>query len=75
MAKKVESIKHKADKRAHIPSKEEAGYEVTQRPTAYCNFLCFDFVLSKWKKHIGKNIWLHGNHQAIVRKSIAMRMD
>lgn len=28
MAKKVESIKHKTDKRAHIPSKEEAGYEV-----------------------------------------------
>lgn len=27
MAKKVESIKHKASKRAHIPSKEEAGYE------------------------------------------------
>lgn len=27
MAKKVESIKHKADKRAHIPSMEEAGYE------------------------------------------------
>lgn len=27
MAKKVESIKHKADTRAHIPSKEEAGYE------------------------------------------------
>jgi adenine-specific DNA-methyltransferase len=27
MAKKVESIKHKSDKRAHIPSKEEAGYE------------------------------------------------
>lgn len=27
MAKKVESIKHKGDKRAHIPSKEEAGYE------------------------------------------------
>jgi len=27
MAKEVESIKHKADKRAHIPSKEEAGYE------------------------------------------------
>lgn len=27
MAKKVESIKHKAEKRAHIPSKEEAGYE------------------------------------------------
>jgi adenine-specific DNA-methyltransferase len=27
MSKKVESIKHKADKRAHIPSKEEAGYE------------------------------------------------
>lgn len=27
MAKKVESIKHKTDKRAHIPSKEEAGYE------------------------------------------------
>ena len=27
MAKKVESIKHKANKRAHIPSKEEAGYE------------------------------------------------
>lgn len=27
MSKKVESIKHKADTRAHIPSKEEAGYE------------------------------------------------
>lgn len=27
MAKKVESIRHKADTRAHIPSKEEAGYE------------------------------------------------
>lgn len=27
MAKKVESIKHKGDTRAHIPSKEEAGYE------------------------------------------------
>jgi adenine-specific DNA-methyltransferase len=27
MAKKVESIKHKTDKRVHIPSKEEAGYE------------------------------------------------
>lgn len=27
MAKKVESIKHKGDKRAHIPSKEEAGYK------------------------------------------------
>ena len=27
MAKKVESIKHKADKRVHIPSNEEAGYE------------------------------------------------
>ncbi len=27
MAKKIESIKHKGDKRAHIPSKEEAGYE------------------------------------------------
>lgn len=27
MAKKVQSIKHKADKRVHIPSKEEAGYE------------------------------------------------
>ncbi len=27
MSKKIESIKHKADKRAHIPSKEEAGYE------------------------------------------------
>jgi adenine-specific DNA-methyltransferase len=27
MAKKVESIRHKTDKRAHIPSKEEAGYE------------------------------------------------
>ncbi|WP_373514053.1 site-specific DNA-methyltransferase [Persicitalea sp.] len=27
MAKSVESIKHKADRRAHIPSKEEAGYE------------------------------------------------
>lgn len=27
MAKKVSSIKHKTDTRAHIPSKEEAGYE------------------------------------------------
>jgi len=27
MAKKVESIKHKTDTRAHIPSHEEAGYE------------------------------------------------
>ncbi len=27
MAKNIESIKHKGDKRAHIPSKEEAGYE------------------------------------------------
>jgi len=27
MAKKVASIKHKGDKRAHIPSMEEAGYE------------------------------------------------
>ncbi|MFQ3576092.1 MAG: site-specific DNA-methyltransferase [Cytophagales bacterium] len=27
MAKKIESIKHRNDKRAHIPSKEEAGYE------------------------------------------------
>ncbi len=27
MAKKVESIKHKTDTRAHMPSKEEAGYE------------------------------------------------
>ncbi len=27
MAKNIESIKHKTDKRAHIPSKEEAGYE------------------------------------------------
>ena len=27
MAKKVESIRHNKDKRAHIPSKEEAGYE------------------------------------------------
>jgi len=27
MAKQVESIKHTTDKRAHIPSKEEAGYE------------------------------------------------
>lgn len=27
MAKKVSSIKHGTDKRAHIPSKEEAGYE------------------------------------------------
>ena len=27
MAKKVESIKHKTDTRAHIPSMEEAGYE------------------------------------------------
>lgn len=27
MAKKVESLKHKTNKRAHILSKEEAGYE------------------------------------------------
>ncbi len=27
MEKKIESIKHKDDKRPHIPSKEEAGYE------------------------------------------------
>lgn len=27
MTKKIDSIKHKEDKRAHIPSKEEAGYE------------------------------------------------
>src|SRR5688500_805388 len=27
MSKKIDSIKHKKDKRAHIPSKEEAGYE------------------------------------------------
>ena len=27
MPKKVSSIKHKGDTRAHIPSKEEAGYE------------------------------------------------
>lgn len=27
MAKKISSIKHKTDTRAHIPSKEEAGYE------------------------------------------------
>src|ERR1035437_5832644 len=27
MAKKVASIKHPKDKRVHIPSKEEAGYE------------------------------------------------
>jgi adenine-specific DNA-methyltransferase len=27
MSKKVDSIKHKEDTRAHIPSKEEAGYE------------------------------------------------
>jgi adenine-specific DNA-methyltransferase len=27
MTKKVDSIKHKTDKRIHIPSKEEAGYE------------------------------------------------
>ncbi|MBV6513134.1 MAG: hypothetical protein FMNOHCHN_02660 [Ignavibacteriaceae bacterium] len=27
MAKKIDSIKHKSDKRPHIPSKEEAGYE------------------------------------------------
>ena len=27
MAKKIESIKHNKDRRAHIPSKEEAGYE------------------------------------------------
>lgn len=27
MSKKIDSIKHKTDTRAHIPSKEEAGYE------------------------------------------------
>src|ERR1022692_2039314 len=27
MAKNIDSIKHNKDKRAHIPSKEEAGYE------------------------------------------------
>ena len=27
MAKKIDSIQHKHDKRVHIPSKEEAGYE------------------------------------------------
>lgn len=27
MSKKIDSLKHKDDKRAHIPSKEEAGYE------------------------------------------------
>src|SRR5690606_12045679 len=27
MTKKISSIKHSGDKRAHIPSKEEAGYE------------------------------------------------
>ncbi len=27
MTKKIDSIKHQKDKRAHIPSKEEAGYE------------------------------------------------
>ena len=27
MSKKIESIKHKGENRAHIPSKEEAGYE------------------------------------------------
>ncbi len=27
MAKKIDSLKHPSDKRAHIPSKEEAGYE------------------------------------------------
>ena len=27
MAKKVDSIKHNKNKRVHIPSKEEAGYE------------------------------------------------
>lgn len=33
MAKKVESIKHKSDKRVHIPSKEEAGYEDANNKT------------------------------------------
>ena len=27
MAKHIDSIKHNHDKRVHIPSKEEAGYE------------------------------------------------
>jgi adenine-specific DNA-methyltransferase len=27
MIKKVESIKHKGETRAHIPNKEEAGYK------------------------------------------------
>jgi len=27
MAKQIDSIKHTTDKRVHIPSKEEAGYE------------------------------------------------
>lgn len=31
MAKKVESIKHKTDKRVHIPSKEEAGYDANTK--------------------------------------------
>lgn len=44
MAKKVESIKHKGDKRAHIPSKEEAGYEdnnekVSSRLSQFSYFL------------------------------------
>ena len=35
MAKKVESIKHKTDTRAHIPSKEEAGYEDANAKNTY----------------------------------------
>lgn len=44
MAKKVASIKHNADTRAHIPSKEEAGYEeanekVSSGKSQFSNFL------------------------------------
>jgi len=41
MAKKVESIKHKGDKRAHIPSKEEAGYEDANEIVSSGKFLIF----------------------------------
>ena len=35
MAKKVESIKHTTANRAHIPSKEEAGYEDANTKVQY----------------------------------------
>jgi hypothetical protein len=38
MGKKVESIKHKTDTRAHIPSKEEAGYEAVGQMNMYLGY-------------------------------------